>query len=68
MTRSCMSADKERYERKSIFGPAGKMPNLRFEPPMLATLVRTLPEGLEWEYEVKLPFAALRSTSSWNKL
>src|SRR5579859_6391456 len=25
-----------------------------FEPPMLATLVRTLPEGPQWEYELKL--------------
>jgi DNA ligase D-like protein (predicted ligase) len=25
-----------------------------FEPPMLATLVRSLPEGPEWEYELKL--------------
>lgn len=30
------------------------MPALAFEPPMLATLVRTLPEGPEWEYELKL--------------
>ncbi|HLH56539.1 MAG TPA: non-homologous end-joining DNA ligase [Verrucomicrobiae bacterium] len=25
-----------------------------FEPPMLATLVKTLPDGPEWEYELKL--------------
>lgn len=25
-----------------------------FVPPMLARLVRTLPEGSEWEYELKL--------------
>src|ERR1043166_5893073 len=30
------------------------MPDLKFVPPMLATLVRTLPEGSEWEYELKL--------------
>jgi bifunctional non-homologous end joining protein LigD len=30
------------------------MSDLHFEPPMLATLVRTLPEGPEWEYELKL--------------
>jgi hypothetical protein len=28
--------------------------DLVFGPPMLATLVRTLPVGPEWEYEVKL--------------
>lgn len=32
----------------------GKTSDLAFEPPMLATLVRTLPEGPEWEYEAKL--------------
>src|SRR5690242_7939054 len=30
------------------------MSDLRFEPPMLATLVRALPEGPDWEYELKL--------------
>ena len=30
------------------------MPGLKFVSPMLATLVRTLPEGPEWEYELKL--------------
>ena len=30
------------------------MPDLKFVSPMLATLVRTLPEGPEWEYELKL--------------
>jgi bifunctional non-homologous end joining protein LigD len=30
------------------------MSDLKFIPPMLATLVRTLPEGPQWEYELKL--------------
>ena len=30
------------------------MPDLKFVSPMLAMLVRTLPEGPEWEYELKL--------------
>ena len=30
------------------------MSDLKFLPPMLATLVPTLPEGPEWEYELKL--------------
>jgi hypothetical protein len=30
------------------------MPDLKFVPPMLATLVRKLPEGPQWEYELKL--------------
>jgi DNA ligase D-like protein (predicted ligase) len=30
------------------------MSDPKFVPPMLATLVRTLPEGPEWEYELKL--------------
>jgi bifunctional non-homologous end joining protein LigD len=30
------------------------MPDLKFVSSMLATLVRTLPEGPEWEYELKL--------------
>ena len=30
------------------------MASLQFIPPMLATLVRTLPEGRQWEYELKL--------------
>ena len=34
--------------------PVSEMSDLQFEPPMLATLARTLPEGPEWEYEVKL--------------
>jgi len=38
----------------SILKLPGKMPDLKFEPSMLATLVRTLPEGPEWEYELKL--------------
>ena len=35
-------------------GPPGGWMFPAFEPPMLATLVRTLPEGPEWEYELKL--------------
>src|SRR5215510_7218361 len=31
-----------------------KMPIPAFVPPMLARLVHTLPEGPEWEYELKL--------------
>ena len=38
----------------SILKLPGKMSDLAFEPPMLATLARTLPEGPEWEYELKL--------------
>ena len=38
----------------SILKLPSKMPDLAFEPPMLATLVKTLPEGPEWEYELKL--------------
>ena len=30
------------------------MPSPVFVPPMLAKLVRTLPEGPDWEYELKL--------------
>src|SRR5947209_20394325 len=30
------------------------MPELKFAPPMLATLVQKLPQGPEWEYELKL--------------
>jgi len=30
------------------------MPTPQFVHPMLARLVRTLPEGHEWEYELKL--------------
>src|SRR5215813_6520352 len=30
------------------------MPVLGFVPPMLATLVRALPQGSQWEYELKL--------------
>lgn len=30
------------------------MADLKFVSPMLATLVRTLPEGPQWEYELKL--------------
>lgn len=30
------------------------MPDLKFVSPMLATLVRKLPEGPQWEYELKL--------------
>ena len=30
------------------------MPDLKFVSPMLATLVRQLPEGPQWEYELKL--------------
>lgn len=34
--------------------PKLKMAPLKFQEPMLATLVRALPEGPEWEYELKL--------------
>jgi ATP-dependent DNA ligase len=39
-----------------------------FVSPMLAKLVRTLPEGAEWEYEVKLDGYRLEAVKSGDKV
>lgn len=39
-----------------------------FVPPMLARLVRTLPEGPEWEYELKLDGYRLEAIKNGDKL
>jgi DNA ligase D-like protein (predicted ligase) len=44
------------------------MAELGFEPPMLAKLVRTLPEGSEWEYEVKLDGYRLEAIKDGDKV
>src|SRR5579859_4477318 len=44
------------------------MPDLRFVSPMLATLVRTLPEGPEWEYELKLDGYRLQAVKESQKV
>ena len=45
-----------------------QMSDLAFEPPMLATLVRTLPEGPEWEYELKLDGYRLEAIKNGEKV
>jgi ATP-dependent DNA ligase len=37
-----------------LLKPGHRMTVPVFEPPMLAKLVKVLPEGAEWEYELKL--------------
>jgi DNA ligase D-like protein (predicted ligase) len=44
------------------------MPNLEFVPPMLATLVKAVPEGPEWEYEVKLDGYRLEAIKDRGKI
>lgn len=44
------------------------MPALVFIPPMLATLVKTLPEGPGWEYEVKLDGYRLEAIKDGDKV
>src|SRR5215831_8948080 len=44
------------------------MPGPHFIPPMLATLVRTLPEGPEWEYELKLDGYRLQAIKDGDKV
>src|SRR3954454_24993250 len=44
------------------------MPTPAFVPPMLARLVRTLPEGPEWEYELKLDGYRLEAIKGGNKV
>jgi DNA ligase D-like protein (predicted ligase) len=44
------------------------MSDLAFEPPMLATLVRTLPEGPVWEYELKLDGYRLEAIKDGDKV
>jgi bifunctional non-homologous end joining protein LigD len=44
------------------------MADLRFEPPVLATLVRTLPRGPEWEYELKLDGYRLQAIKDEDKV
>ena len=39
-----------------------------FIPPMLARLVRTLPEGPEWEYELKLDGYRLQAIKDADKV
>ena len=41
---------------------------LSFVPPMLAKLVRVLPEGPEWEYEVKLDGYRLEAIKTGDKV
>jgi bifunctional non-homologous end joining protein LigD len=44
------------------------MSHLAFEPPMLAKLVRALPEGPEWEYELKLDGYRLQAIKNGDKV
>ena len=44
------------------------MSDLKFISPMLATLVRTLPEGPEWEYELKLDGYRLQAIKDGEKV
>jgi DNA ligase D-like protein (predicted ligase) len=44
------------------------MPDLKFVQPMLATLVRTLPEGAEWQYELKLDGYRLQAIKDGDKV
>jgi bifunctional non-homologous end joining protein LigD len=44
------------------------MSDLAFEPPMLTKLVRTLPEGPEWEYELKLDGYRLEAIKDGDKV
>jgi len=44
------------------------MSHLAFEEPMLAKLVRTLPEGPEWEYELKLDGYRLEAVNEGDRL
>jgi DNA ligase D-like protein (predicted ligase) len=44
------------------------MTDLCFVPPMLATLVRTLPEGPQWEYELKLDGYRLEAVKHGDKV
>src|SRR5947209_5007429 len=44
------------------------MPELKFAPPMLATLVQKLPQGPEWEYELKLDGYRLQAIKDGDKV
>ncbi len=44
------------------------MSELKFVPPMLATLVRKLPQGPEWEYELKLDGYRLQAVKESDKV
>ena len=44
------------------------MPTPSFLPPMLARLVRTLPEGPDWEYELKLDGYRLQAIKDGEKV
>jgi hypothetical protein len=52
----------------SILNVPSKISDLAFEPPMLATLVRTLPQGPEWEYELKLDGYRLQAIKDGDKV
>lgn len=43
------------------------MSDLKFVPPMLATLVRKLPDGPQWEYELKLDGYRLQAVKHGDK-
>ena len=44
------------------------MPTPELVPPMLAKLVRTLPEGADWEYELKLEGYRLQAIKDGDKV
>src|SRR5262245_12877920 len=44
------------------------MPDPQFVPPMLAKLVRALPEGPQWEYELKLDGYRLEAIKHGDKV
>src|SRR6476646_8302102 len=44
------------------------MSDPKFVPPMLATLVRTLPEGPQWQYELKLDGYRLQAVKHDDKV
>jgi bifunctional non-homologous end joining protein LigD len=56
----------------SSFGPLWQkrveMANPAFVPPMLAKLVKALPEGPEWEYELKLDGYRLEAIKDGDKV
>jgi ATP-dependent DNA ligase len=58
-----------RRSRKALTGELDEqISHLTFEPPMLARLVRTLPEGPQWEYEVKLDGYRLEAIKQGEKV
>jgi len=49
-------------EIRMHFRQTVKMAPINFVPPMLAKLVKVLPEGPQWEYELKLDGYRLQRT------